>query len=110
MINMFTSSGYFEKEENHFWTMERITRALKMEGRFLIDVINPDIIIKNFRRRERSRSGDFLVLEDREFDYGRSRIIKRWTICRLCEKDEFLKYWWQRVSHFVCSISVSYAR
>jgi SAM-dependent methyltransferase len=82
VINMFTSFGYFEREEDHLLTLERVTSALKRGGRFLIDVANRDILIKNFRPQEWSRSGDLLVLEERELDYEHSRVKTRWLICR----------------------------
>jgi SAM-dependent methyltransferase len=83
VINMFTSFGYFEREEDHLLTLKRVTAALKPGGRFLIDVANRDIIIKNFRAQEWSRSGKLLILEERELDYERSRTKNRWVIYAL---------------------------
>lgn len=85
VICMFTSFGYFEREEDHLLTLERVAEALKPGGRFLIDVVNRDILIKKFRPQQWSRVGDRLVLQEHELDYEHSRIRTRWVILPLPE-------------------------
>jgi 2-polyprenyl-3-methyl-5-hydroxy-6-metoxy-1,4-benzoquinol methylase len=42
VINMFTSFGFFEEENDNFKVLKNVSNALKPGGKFLIDVINRD--------------------------------------------------------------------
>lgn len=41
VVNLFTSFGYFEKDEEHIKVLKEIARMLKPKGRFIIDFLNP---------------------------------------------------------------------
>ncbi|OYD16467.1 hypothetical protein CH333_03320 [candidate division WOR-3 bacterium JGI_Cruoil_03_44_89] len=72
VINMFTSFGFFEEENYNLKVLQNVSNALKPKGKFLIDVINRDWIIKNYKERDWRESGEGLVLEVRKFDLARS--------------------------------------
>lgn len=42
VLNLFTSFGYFEHDEEHIQVLQEIYRLLKPGGRFLIDFLNPE--------------------------------------------------------------------
>ncbi|MFD1178730.1 class I SAM-dependent methyltransferase [Paenibacillus puldeungensis] len=41
VVNLFTSFGYFETDEEHIQVLQEIARMLKPGGRFIIDFLNP---------------------------------------------------------------------
>lgn len=47
VINMFTSFGYFKKEEDHLKTLTEVRRALKPKGEFLLDLRNYERVLKS---------------------------------------------------------------
>jgi len=81
VINMFTSFGFF-KDKDNLKVLENVSNALKLAGRFLIDVINRDWIIRNYLKKDWREIGKCLVLETRKFDlatsinYGKQIIIQ----------------------------------
>ncbi|PKP26021.1 MAG: SAM-dependent methyltransferase [Bacteroidetes bacterium HGW-Bacteroidetes-2] len=52
IFNLFTSFGYFEKEEDNYRTITAIKANLKEGGKAVIDFMNADYIIKNLIERE----------------------------------------------------------
>jgi len=72
VINMFTSFGFFEEDKDNLKVFLNVSNALKPEGKFLIDVINRDWIIRNYRERDWRETDEGLVLEIRRFDLTRS--------------------------------------
>jgi len=79
-IIMFNSFGYFSDEEDQS-VLARTYHALKKGGRFLIEVLNRDWILRNFKASEASEINGVRVVEQREFDALTSRndfIIERY--------------------------------
>jgi SAM-dependent methyltransferase len=77
VINMFTSFGYFQEETENFDVLKRVARALLPGGRFLIETVNRDFLVRHFLPQEWFRVDDDLwVLEKRSFDLvaGRSDV------------------------------------
>ncbi len=64
----FTSFGYFSDEEN-FRVLKEVSKSLKKGGKFLIDLSNPIMVIKNFQYESWILTKDGLIcLEQNEFD------------------------------------------
>lgn len=76
-INMFTSFGFFSTEEENFQLIRRSAQALKPGGRFLLDTINRDRIIRNFQPRLWQPVGRGLRVETRNMDW-RTGIMHHW--------------------------------
>jgi len=77
VINMFTAFGYFESDEEDGKALDAAARALHPGGRFLLDTINRDWLMRNWEARGwREREDGTLDLEDRRFDpaSGRNRV------------------------------------
>ena len=77
VINMFTSFGYLESEDEDMKVLYAIANALKPDGRLLMDLLNREWVISNYIQKEwRSDAGGNLILEDRELDLvtGRNRV------------------------------------
>lgn len=69
-FNAFTSFGYFEDEAEDRRSLRAFRRALKDDGRFFIDTINPLALAARFqpRRWERTAAGT-LVLRETRWDF-----------------------------------------
>jgi SAM-dependent methyltransferase len=76
VINMFTSFGYFEKEEDNAAIMAAIERVLKPGGWFLIDYINRDQALRELVPEDRKRINGKLVTQWRRFDPVTKRLVK----------------------------------
>lgn len=50
VINFFTSFGYLENETEDEKVLERVATALKPDGKFLLDVLNRDRIVRSFQK------------------------------------------------------------
>lgn len=58
VLNLFTSFGYFENEEDNLRTIKAIKEELKPEGHAVIDFLNAELIIKNLVPKEKKKVGD----------------------------------------------------
>ncbi|QQQ79408.1 class I SAM-dependent methyltransferase [Saccharothrix sp. 6-C] len=89
-VNMYTSFGYFDRDEDNVRSVAAVARVLRPGGRLLVDVVNRDWFVRNFFPSEFA-PGDGFVIRDYEevdgevvlhqnaFDPRTSRL--RWT-CR----------------------------
>ncbi len=78
IINIYTSFGYFTDKEN-LDVLRRMVKALKKNGKLLIDVNNRDFLIKHFGKKGLKKLKYGYILEEREFDFSKSRINTKWT-------------------------------
>ncbi len=89
VINLFTSFGYFEQEEDHLQVLREVHKCLKPGGRFLLELQNRDWLIKNFRPRNWQEYQNFFVLEESQMNFARNRIESRWIVLRGAERKEY---------------------
>lgn len=76
-VNLFTSIGYFEAEEDNFQVVARAANALRPGGRLLIDTINRDHIVRSPQWRQWMPMGKGVVVETPAFDWNRGRLNSR---------------------------------
>jgi SAM-dependent methyltransferase len=69
---MFQSFGYFSDSEDKS-VLSKVFDALKIKGRFLIEILNRDWILKNFVEIQEDVIDGIRVIEKREFDVLTSR-------------------------------------
>lgn len=77
VTNMFTAFGYFESDEEDANVLRAVSRSLKPRGRFLLDTINREWLMRHYEVRGWHQADDgTLFLEDRQFDIlaGRNRV------------------------------------
>jgi SAM-dependent methyltransferase len=71
--SMLTSFGYFDEETN-LRVAERIGRALKPGGKFLLEIINRDYLVGDLPLRVWWEGTGCVVLEEVDFNFHTSRI------------------------------------
>jgi ubiquinone/menaquinone biosynthesis C-methylase UbiE len=79
VYNFYTSFGYFRDERDNERVINEVARVLKPGGRFLLDVVNRDYIVRNFRARGWSEYSGEYVIEERFFDLATSRNECTWV-------------------------------
>lgn len=84
---MFTSFGYLPSEREDLKSFREMRRILREGGKFLLDVINIDHVIKVFHEREWGEFEPFYLLEQRSLDLRRSMLLSQWTIIRKGTKE-----------------------
>lgn len=89
VINLFTSFGYFEREEDHLQVLREVRKSLKLGGRFLLELQNYHWLIKHFQARDWVERSGCLILEERKFNFERNRIESRWIVLRGAERKEY---------------------
>ncbi len=90
VINIFTSFGYFQEERDHLKTLKEVAKALKPGGKFLMDVIHRDWLIRHFQHRDWHREeGDSFFFDERQFDEERSKLLSTWTLLTPSGRKEY---------------------
>lgn len=77
VLNFFTSFGYFETERENFRVLEEVIRVLAPGGRFLIDLMNPEPVIRDLQPRDSYTVDDRRVEIERWYDAQTKRVNKR---------------------------------
>lgn len=80
VINIFSSFGYFDDAGNQR-ALDEVARVLRPGGRFLIDLINRDSLMRRFEPRSWARRHDgSVLLQRREFDAAMGVIATHWEV------------------------------
>jgi ubiquinone/menaquinone biosynthesis C-methylase UbiE len=77
VVNLFTSFGYFDEDEQNEKVLHEVHRLLKEGGRFIIDFLNPVYVQSNLVPQSERREEDLLIREARTIEDGcvRKRIV-----------------------------------
>jgi len=78
-LSWFTSFGYFDDEANRK-VVQGVARALKVGGRFLIEVVNRDYIVAKMPLRVWWEGDGCVVLEEVDFNYYTSRLVSQRSV------------------------------
>jgi len=79
LINVWTSFGYFSEAENKA-VFEEIASVLKSGGIFVLDLVNPNWLLMNFREKDWREDKEYLSLVHRSLDWKDKRIECRWIV------------------------------
>ncbi|TCP69024.1 class I SAM-dependent methyltransferase [Baia soyae] len=101
VLNLFTSFGYFETDEENEQVIREVARVLKPNGRFLMDYLNREYVIHHlvavsqreqdgiYIQEERSIQGDFVVkkimLSDEQGERTYTEQVKMYTYDQMIE-------------------------
>jgi SAM-dependent methyltransferase len=88
-LNLFTSWGYFEDDEENARVLREIARALRPGGLFLLDTIHRDGLVRRFREKDWHLLPDGWLLEERAWDARNGRPLSTWTFLRGGEQRSF---------------------
>jgi len=80
---MYQSFGYFTDEEDKM-VLQKIYKALRQNGRFLIEILSKDWILNNFVENEVTEVNGIKIDQTRTFDATTSRV--NFTINRHLEE------------------------
>ena len=77
IVNLFTSFGYFDEDEQNEQVLHEIHRLLKKKGRFIIDFLNPIYVKAHLVAQSERKEGDLTIRETRAIEDGcvRKRIV-----------------------------------
>jgi SAM-dependent methyltransferase len=76
VVNLFTSFGYFEDEEEDLQVVRAVHASLKKGGVFWLDFMNRDFVIENLKDISHLEVEDFTVEEHRRLTGDEKRIEK----------------------------------
>ena len=80
VLNLFTSFGYFDDEADDHRVVGAAAAMLEPGGRFLLEVINGERIMRNFQEREWFTVGQTAVMERRSLDRSTRRMVVERTV------------------------------
>jgi SAM-dependent methyltransferase len=82
IVNLYTSFGYFDSDEEELAVLKNAFASLKPNGRLVMELKGKEILARNFQARSWSTNdaGTAFLLEERKVQSGWSRIDNRWII------------------------------
>ena len=81
IVNMYSSFGYLESEEEDRKVLESAAKALKPRGQLMLDMLNREWTIVNYIQNDWHSGADgTLYLERRDLDLANSRMHVRFTL------------------------------
>lgn len=80
VLNLFTSFGYFETDEENFLVFEKAYSFLKPNGIFVFDYFNKNFITKNLVPLSEENSNNYKIIQERKIIA--ERVEKKITINR----------------------------
>lgn len=90
VVNLFTSFGYFETEEDEKMVLSRVFTSLKSGGKFLIELMGKEVLAGMFVPRDWYQEEDTLVLMEREVLSNWEGIRNRWILIQGEKKTEYV--------------------
>lgn len=78
ILNVFTSFGYFSRDEDNFKFIKNSSLMIKSSGFFIFDYLNKNYIINNLIPYSQKTINNKIIEEFREINNG--RVIKKMTI------------------------------
>lgn len=87
VLNLFTSFGYFETDEENFSVLDKAFKLLNKDGFFVLDYFNSEYLKKNLIEYSREKIGDEVIFQKRKIEG--SRVIKKITIQKNGELNEY---------------------
>lgn len=78
IVNLFTSFGYLESDAEDQKVINEVGGALRPRGKFVLDVINREWRVRNFRERDwQELSNGSVIITERRFDFASGRNYER---------------------------------
>lgn len=71
LLNLFTSFGYFESDEENLAVFYQFHKVLKKDGRFVFDYLNPRHVYDNLVSLQKEKIGNLRIEQKRYIDGNR---------------------------------------
>jgi len=88
VCNYFTSFGFFADPEDNERVIASAARTLKPGGKFLIETIHRDSMVRNYFKLGWYERGGEYVLKKFEIDLATSTLVSTWTYLKGKQKTE----------------------
>jgi SAM-dependent methyltransferase len=76
-VNMFTSFGYFESDDENRGVLAEVARVLAEGARFILDFANSKTVLSSEVIRSRREEDGYTIEEERRFEAGDRFVAKR---------------------------------
>ena len=73
ILSLFSSFGYFDDENENYRVLQSISESLMPGGRFLVETVNREFVVRHSVPQQVYRPGDMTLIEERSFDPISSR-------------------------------------
>jgi SAM-dependent methyltransferase len=80
VINLFTSFGFFENQDEDRMILKNIFRSLKLGGVLVMDLASKEVLAREFRERDWREADGVFWLEERKILNDWGRIQNRWIL------------------------------
>jgi SAM-dependent methyltransferase len=97
VINMFTSFGYFEDQDDNMKVLRNIKKSLKNDGKLLMEMVSKEVLLRNYRDSIVTERGSKMLIEKHDFEVGMTRMRNQWIVL---EAGEYKVY---SLEHYVYS-------
>jgi len=97
VINMFTSFGYFEDQDDNMKVLRNIKKSLKNDGKLLMEMVSKEVLLRNYRDSIVTERGSKMLIEKHDFEVGMARMKNQWIVL---EAGEYKVY---SLEHYVYS-------
>jgi ubiquinone/menaquinone biosynthesis C-methylase UbiE len=87
IVNLFTSLGYFEEDEENYYILRKVFDILSAGGFFVLDYFNKNFVVKNIVAKTVEEIDDGVITQHR-FIEG-ERIVKEITIDKAGKVNKF---------------------
>jgi cyclopropane fatty-acyl-phospholipid synthase-like methyltransferase len=88
-INMFTSFGYFDNEEDNLLCLKNIHTSLKPDGRLLMDLMGKEVLARDFRESEWFEENGMIILQKHRVIQDWRRLENRWLLIKDGEQHDY---------------------
>jgi SAM-dependent methyltransferase len=82
VVNLFTSFGYFEDQEEDRQVVKNVYCSLKAGGVFLIDMMGKEVLARIYQERDWHEEDGILILEERKITKNWSWMENRWIMLK----------------------------
>ena len=87
VVNLFTSFGYFDEDEENYAVVKKAYDVLNSGGYFVIDYFNKDFLVKNLVPTSVFSEDGLRIIQSRAIE--KTRIVKKITITNSGSSEEF---------------------
>ena len=103
VVNLFTSIGYFENDEENYAVIKKAFNVLNQGGYFVLDYFNKDFLLKNLIPTTVFSENGMKITQNRAIE--KTRIVKKITIANNGSSEEFYEsvrlYSFEEISDYI---------